>query len=219
MSLDVKHKALLAFAMVSIGSIALVGSVPIATFAQVENPGNTGGSEEDQSALDSESNTSYALGLSFSREPIWVEKTQTTSTTELNASHTLVLFNGQGNMTVPDSAETVTATSEGSAIVSGQNPVFEYGREHITSVEDGDKTAITYYKILQYNQTTKVGKGIVIAVFDSNATGTLAPFNEMMVIGTHEDNPSDSEQAKTMTLWRWQEGISNTTTAASTMNG
>jgi hypothetical protein len=215
MSFGIKHKAFLALAMVSISSITLVGSVPIATLAQVENYGNTGG-YGDQTTLGNENNTSYALGLSFSRKPIWVEKTQTTSTTELNASHTLVLFNGQGNMTVPDSAKKVTATSEGNAIVSGQNPVFAYGREHITSVEDGDKTAITYYKILQYNQTTNVGKGIVIAVFDSNATGTLEPFNEMMVIGTHEDNPSDSEQAETMTLWKWQEGISNTT--ASTMN-
>ncbi len=64
--------------------------------------------------------------------------------------------------------------------------VGAYGREHVLS-EDGDSSAITFYKIILYDHITFEGKGLVIAVFDRNATGMLAPFNGMMVVGSHEE--------------------------------
>jgi hypothetical protein len=42
-------------------------------------------------------------------------------------------------------------------------------------------------------------------VFDNNATGSLAPFNGMMVVGTHEEDPIT--QAATIRLWEWDSGI------------
>jgi hypothetical protein len=42
-------------------------------------------------------------------------------------------------------------------------------------------------------------------VFDNNATGSLAPFNGMMVVGTHEDDPTT--RAATIKLWEWESGI------------
>jgi hypothetical protein len=42
-------------------------------------------------------------------------------------------------------------------------------------------------------------------VFDNNATGRLATFNGMMVVGTHEEDPN--VQAATIRLWEWQGGI------------
>ena len=59
--------------------------------------------------------------------------------------------------------------------------------------------------IVRYDPATFEGKGLVIAVFDRNATGSLAPFNGMMVVGTHEEDPST--QAATIKLWEWQGGI------------
>jgi hypothetical protein len=44
-----------------------------------------------------------------------------------------------------------------------------------------------------------------MAVFDRNATGNLAPFNGMMVVGTHEEQPN--AEGTTITLWEWQSGI------------
>jgi hypothetical protein len=44
-----------------------------------------------------------------------------------------------------------------------------------------------------------------MAVFDRNATGNLAPFNGMMVVGTHEEQPNT--EGTTITLWDWQSGI------------
>jgi hypothetical protein len=43
---------------------------------------------------------------------------------------------------------------------------------------------------VRYNPTTLEGKGLTIAVFDANATGSLAPFNGMFIVGTHEEDPS-----------------------------
>jgi hypothetical protein len=71
---------------------------------------------------------------------------------------------------------------------------------------------------VRYNPTTFEGKGFTIAVFDRNATGSLAPFKGMMVVGTHEEDPNT--KMATFNLWEWKTGIplptSNTTTTAST---
>src|SRR5918998_832687 len=90
---------------------------------------------------------------------------------------------------VPGYAETVSA----------------YGREYVFSEDDNDSTAITFYEIIRYDPTTFEGKGLVIAVFDRNATGSLALFNGMMVVGTHEEDPST--QAATIKLREWQGGV------------
>jgi len=51
-------------------------------------------------------------------------------------------------------------------------------------------------------------------VFDNNATGMLATFNGMMVVGTHEEDPN--VQAATIRLWEWQGGIPLPTGATTT---
>ena len=92
------------------------------------------------------------------------------------------------------------------------NPVLVYGRENVFA-EDGDTTAITYYEIAKYDPTTFRGNGIIIGVFDSNATGSLAPFNGMIVTGIHDDNPGDPEGA-TIKLWEWEGGINDASVAS-----
>jgi hypothetical protein len=146
--------------------------------------------------------------LAFSSLPIWDEKATTTSANPINGTHTRIDFIGHGIMRYPDTGETINMTNTGYAIVTGKENIFAYGREYVTSPEDGDKTAITYYEILQYNTTSFHGKGLTIAVFDGNATGLLAPFNNMMAIGYHEDDPNDKEGA-TIKLWEWQGGINS----------
>ncbi|WP_144239481.1 hypothetical protein [Nitrososphaera viennensis] len=108
-------------------------------------------------------------------------------------------------MTVPDTGETINMTNTGYGIVTGNETAFAYGREYVRSEDDGDTTAITFYEIIRYDPATLQGKGIVIAVFDSNATGTLAPFNGMIVSGIHEEDPNT--KTATITLWKWESGI------------
>jgi hypothetical protein len=112
-------------------------------------------------------------------------------------------------MTVPDTGETINMTNNGTAFISfvpGYNEtVSAYGREYVFSEDDNDTTAITFNEIIRYDPATFEGSGLVIAVFDNNATDSLAPFNGMMVVGTHEEDPST--QAATIRLWEWESGI------------
>jgi hypothetical protein len=146
----------------------------------------------------------------LSPQPIWDEQATSTSVTPINETHSVATFIGNGTMTVPDTGETINMTNNGTAFVSPvagyADTVSAYGREYVFSEDDDDDTtAITFYEIIRYDPTTFQGEGIVIAVFDNNATGSLAPFNGMMVVGTHEDDPNT--QAATIILWEWQSGI------------
>jgi hypothetical protein len=162
--------------------------------------------------------TTSSSGLELSPQPIWDEQATTTGVTQINETHSVVTFIGNGTMTVPDTGETINMTNNGTGFISPvpgyTDTVSAYGREHVFSEDDDeDTTAITFYEIIRYDPTTLQGKGFVIAVFDGNATGSLAPFNGMMVVGTHEEDPSI--QAAIIILWEWQSGIqlpSNSTT-------
>src|SRR5918994_863356 len=147
--------------------------------------------------------TTTSSGLELSSQPIWDEQATTTGRTTINETHSIVSFIGNGTMTVPDTGETINMTNNGGWLVSSETG-SAYGREHVFS-EDGDTTAITFYEIIRYDPATFQGKGLVIAVFDNNATGMLAPFNGMMVVGTHEEDPNI--QAATIKLWEWETGI------------
>jgi hypothetical protein len=101
-------------------------------------------------------------------------------------------------------------------VPQANDTVISYGRENVFSVDDGDTSAITFLEIIQYDPTTFQGKGIVGAVFDNNATGSLAPFNGMMVVGTHEESPATPQVI--IRLWEWESGMplptgNNNTTA------
>jgi hypothetical protein len=152
--------------------------------------------------------TTPSLGLEFSAQPIWDETVRTTAIIPINQTHSMATFEGNGTMRVPDTGEIINMTNNGTAFGSlvpqANNTVISYGRENVFSVDDGDTSAITFFEIIQYDPTTFQGKGIVGAVFDNNATGSLAPFNSMMVIGTHEESPATQEVI--IRLWEWESG-------------
>jgi hypothetical protein len=200
-----------------VGSFALVSLImPMITagntaIAQMQNSNTTTTQGTSMMAPNTTSGnnnattSTKALELKFFPQPIWEEKAKTTGRTPINQTYSRVDFTGHGNMTVPDvTGKKINMTNTGYAIViTGKENVYAYGREHVFSAKDNDTTAITYYEILQYNATTHVGRGIIIAVFDNNGTGSLAPFNRMVVAGTHLDDPNDKEGA-TITLWKWE---------------
>lgn len=155
-------------------------------------------------------------GIELSSQLVWEELATNTGLTPINQTHSIATFIGNGTLTVPDTGETIPMTNNGTAFISplteSGETVSAYGKENVFS-EDGDTSAITFYEIVRYNPTTLEGKGLTIAVFDANATGSLAPFNGMFIVGTHEEDPSI--QAATIILWEWQSGIqlpSNSTT-------
>jgi hypothetical protein len=83
---------------------------------------------------------------------------------------------------------------------------FAYGTETVRT-QDGETSTITFYEIVQSGPATRQDKGIIIAVFDRNAIGGLAPFNCMVLEGVY-DVPQDSEEA-IITLLEWESGIGN----------
>jgi hypothetical protein len=152
--------------------------------------------------------TSPGLELKFSPQPIWDEQVRTTNLIQINQTHSIAVFEGNGTMTVPDTGQTIKMTNNGTAIGSlapgANDTVSSYGREHVFSVDDGDTSAITFFELVKYNPTTFEGKGLAMAVFDRNATGSLAPFNGMMVVGTHDEDPTT--RTVTIRLWEWEPG-------------
>jgi hypothetical protein len=152
--------------------------------------------------------TSPFSGLELSPQPVWEEVATTTGVTPINETHSIATFIGNGTLTVPDTGETIPMTNNGTAIIapltqSGET-ISAYGKENVFSA-DGDTSAISFYEIVRYDPTTFEGRGLTIAVFDANATGSLAPFNGMMIAGTHEEDPT--VRTATFRLWEWQGGI------------
>ncbi len=166
-------------------------------------------STTDENNTTATTTTTPSSGLELSPQPVWEERVATTGVTPINETHSIVDFDGNGTMTVPDTGETINMTNNGTAFVSpvagSADIISAYGRENVFSEDGDDTTAITFYEIVQYQPEPFQGKGLVIAVFDRNATGSLAPFNGMMVVGTHEEQPN--AEGTTITLWEWESGI------------
>jgi hypothetical protein len=150
-----------------------------------------------------------SLELEFASQPVWEETVRTTGIFPINETHSIATFEGNGTMTVPDTGQTINMTNNGTAfgniVPQANNTVVSYGRENVFSVDDGDTSAITFFEIIQYDPVTFRGNGLVTAVFDNNATGSLAPFNGMLVAGIHEEDPTT--QTVIIRLWKWESGI------------
>src|ERR671918_969322 len=197
------------------GGFVLLSPTPmIATtaFAQEEenNATTTAGLTTTTTNDTTPATTSTPSGLELSAQPVWDEQVTSTGVTPINETHSIGTFIGNGTITVPDTGETINMTNNGTAFISPvpgyTDTVSASGREYVFSeVDDDDTIAITFHEIIRYDPTTFAGKGVIIAVFDNNATGSLAPFNGMMVVGTHEDDPTT--RAATIKLWEWESGI------------
>jgi hypothetical protein len=171
---------------------------------------NTATTEATTGTTDGDTNTTATTSatpllssseIHLSPQPIWKEQSRNTGVAPLNQTHSIVLSFGNATLTVPETGETIDVTNNGTAISSSVTGTT-YGRESVFS-EDGDSTAITFYEIMRSDPATLQTRGIRTAVFDSNATGSLAPFNGMIVVGLHEEQPN--EEGVTMTLWKWED--------------
>jgi hypothetical protein len=176
------------------------------------NNNNTATTEPTTATTDGDTNTtakstttplllSSSSEIHLSPQPIWEERVRNTGETYFNQTHSIITFFGNGTLTVPDTGETINVTNNGTAILSSVTGT-SFGRESFFS-EDGDSTAITFYEIVKEDPATLQTRGITTAVFDSNATGSLAPFNGMIVIGLHDEQPN--EEGVPMTLWKWED--------------
>jgi hypothetical protein len=210
--------ASIAAALLALSIIITASSVAATPVAASTAGNNTTTTATTDTTATTPSSPLPSSGLELSAQPVWDERVWTTSITPINQTHSMATFEGNGTMTVPDTGETINMTNNGTAIGSivpqANNTVISYGRENVFSVDDGDTSAITFFEIVQYDAMTFQGRGLATAVFDNNSTGSLAPFNGMLVVGTHEEDPST--QTVTIRLWEWESGLPLPTPNATT---
>jgi hypothetical protein len=176
----------------------------------ISNNNNTAITEPLTATMDGGTNTTTmnttllsSSEIHLSPQPIWEERVENTGETYFNQTHSIITFFGNGTLTVPDTGEVIDVSNNGTAISSSVTGI-SFGRESFFS-EDGDSTAITFYEIVKDDPSTLQTRAITTAVFDSNGTGSLAPFNGMIVVGLHEQQPN--EEGVTKTLWKWEDEI------------
>lgn len=141
-------------------------------------------------------------GIELSPQPVWQERATTVSMTPINQTHMSAAFSGEGTLTLPNTTENIIFTSNSSGLISLTTQSAQ-AKETIMT-EDGETATATFYEIVQFNPATPGGgKGIVVAVFNTNSTsGTLAPLNGMIAAGI-----DDMSSIDVVTFWRWESGI------------
>ena len=142
-------------------------------------------------------------GLELSAQPVWVEHATITGVSPVNETHSSVTFSGNGTLTLPNTTQTINTTSNGNALVS---IATESGQGKVTiRTQDGmqETATVTFYEIDRHPDiTTGEGKGIVIAVINTNTTsGMLAPMNSMILVGINEFQTTGEGR---FTLWEWK---------------
>ena len=151
------------------------------------------------------STTSFSpSGIELSPNPIQQERIRTTSQIPINQTHLSITYSGNGTLTVPNTTETINITANGSGIVSLMDQSV-YGKETIRT-EDGQTATSTFYEIVQLDPATGEGRGITMGVIHTDSTGTIAPLNGTILVGTDDIQPNSEED---ITIWEWESGIGN----------
>jgi hypothetical protein len=148
------------------------------------------------------SNTSSPV-IELSPQPIYQGYSRTVSQAPINETHISATDSGNGTLTLPETGERVNVTTNGSGLFSLTTGA---GQGEVTiRTQGGEETAtVTFYEIDRHPDiTTGEGKGIVIAVINTNTTsGMLAPLNGMILVGINEFQTSTAEGR--FTLWEWK---------------
>ena len=148
--------------------------------------------------------TTSALGIELSPQPVWEEVVTTTGITPINETHIIGTHEGNGTLRLPNGTEeAINMTSTGSVIGSILDGTA-VGEEVISTVDGTESATQKFFGILRFKIEDGTAKAIVIALVHTNSTGKLAPFNGMILIGTHEGDPNT---VATFRYWEWQSGI------------
>ena len=140
--------------------------------------------------------------IQLSAQPVYQERQIGVSETAINQTHVELVNSGNGTLTLPNTTETISTTSMGSLIVSLDGTGA--GKEVITTEDGSESVTATIYAIARFGM--EGGRGITIALLDTDSTGRLTPLDGMILAGQIEIPPAPEEPAL-ITLWEWQSGI------------
>jgi hypothetical protein len=164
--------------------------------------------------IPSATGTSPSSGIELSPQPVYQREPSTSGVTPINQTHIASTFSANGTLTLPNTTETINTISNGSSLTSlaTQSAI---GTETIMT-EDGETVTATFYEILEFPPGAGGANGIAIAVLHTNSTGTLAPLNGTIVVGTDYLYPISEGFS---TYWEWvpTPPMPATTTAAPPM--
>ncbi len=190
-----------------------IGSItrqPTSAYAQEANNVTTATSAHSSTASTDTNNTSSSIELS--PQPVLQERTTTISQTPINQTHISAAFTGTGTLTIPNTTETINFTANGSALISLVTHSTQAKETIIT--EEGETATATFYEILKINPAADGdGKGLTMAVIQTDSTGKLAPLNGTILAGIIN---LQSNVDNTVTLWKWESGIDNNVSNAAT---
>ena len=182
---------------------ALISSITPMTpnaFAQVEN--NTTTTTITTPNNTPITTTTASSGIELSPQPVYQEEVRDVSETLINETHAHLIVEGNGTLILPNSTETIRTTSTGSGIVSIMGTFA--GKEILTTEDGSENATAIFYEIARSNKEQGIGKGIAIALFDTNSTGKLEPLDGMILAGQEEFTPDGTSLT---TLWEWESGI------------
>lgn len=184
---------------------AFIGSTTAPMTATVyaqEGDNNTANSTPDNITTTA---TSTASGIKLSPQPVLQERTTTISQTPVNQTHVSAIFTGNGTLTLPNTTDAINFTTNGSALISLVTHSTQAKATLMT--EQGETAIATFYEILENDPATAGGgKGLTMAVIQTDSAGILAPLNGMIVAGISN---LQSNEENTVTLWEWESGIGN----------
>ena len=147
----------------------------------------------------SNTTTTSSSGIELSPEPVYQERQIRVSRTAINQTHFQVAISGNGTLSLPNTTETISTTSTGSVLSALDGTAT--GKEVITTEDGSESATATTYGIARL----EARRGIMIALFDTNSTGILAPLDGMILAGQIEYPPEETHSL--ITLWEWQSGI------------
>jgi hypothetical protein len=188
------------------GFFALTSSAttPMTTaFAQEGNNNTTAASTPSSSTATTTTNTSS--GIQLSPQPVMQEQTTTTSTVPINQTHMSATFTGNGTVTIPNTTDTINFTTNGTAVIALETHSVQ--AEETLMTEQGETATATFYEIAKFDPATAgEGKGLTMALIETDSTGTLAPLNGTIVAGISDMQPNGETS---VILWEWESGIGN----------
>ncbi len=171
-------------------------------FAQ-EGNNTTAGSTPSSTTTTSASNSSS--GIQLSPQPVIQEQTTTTSAIPINQTHISATFSGNGTWTLPNTTDTINFTTNGTAIIALETHSVQ--AEETLTTEQGETATATFYEIAKFDPATAgEGKGLTMALIETDSTGTLAPLNGTIVAGISDMQPNGETS---VILWEWESGVGN----------
>jgi hypothetical protein len=182
-----------------------VGSTTAPMTIAFAQEGNNTTADSTPSSTTTTTSSNSSSGIQLSPQPVIQEQTTTTSAIPINQTHITATFSGNGTWTLPNTTDTINFTTNGTAIIALETHSVQ--AEETLTTEQGETATATFYEIAKFDPATAgEGKGLTMALIETDSTGTLAPLNGTIVAGISDMQPNGETS---VILWEWESGVGN----------